>query len=259
MLIFAHRGLKLEHPENTMPAFRAAYESGFGIELDIRLTRDGELVCLHNPDTEHMTGTKLVVRESTYAELSRLDVLKPGVKIPRFPEVAEQIIARFAPGQKAAIHVKGDEQGEEQISILLDAIARHSLHDKALLFDLTFETAARVHNADPSVEIAVSVGEKNYAPTLYTWEQARGNLDLFHTVWWDEWVIPGSEYSDERAREIHEADKKIYAISPELHADHGHPHAPHGYEHDWENFLAWGVEGTCTAHPRDLDDLLRLM
>ncbi|MDP3735441.1 MAG: glycerophosphodiester phosphodiesterase family protein [bacterium] len=259
MLIFAHRGLKLEHPENTMPAFAAALEAGFGIELDVRLTKDRQLICLHNPDTEHVTGTKLTVRESTYEELSRLDVLKPGVKIPRFPDVAEQIMARFGPTQKAAIHVKGDEQGEQQIRILLEAFRRCGLHEKALLFDLTFETAERVRKADPSVEIAISVGEKNYAPTIYTWGEARQHLNLFHTVWWDEWKIPASEYTEQRAREIQRAGKKIYAISPELHADHGHSHALQGYEKDWRNFITWKIDGVCTAHPRDLDDLLGLL
>ena len=256
MLIFAHRGLKKEKPENTMSAYKAAAELGFGIELDVRLTKNGDLVCLHNPDTEHMTGTKLLVRESTVEELSRLNVKEPGVKIPRFADVAEQVISRFGSGQKAAIHVKADEQGEAQVRILLDFFKRHKLHAKALLFDLTLQTADRVRQADPEIEIALSIGEANYSPSIYTWGEVASKLDLFDTVWWDEWKVPGSMYTKQIAEEIHAAGKRVYAISPELHADHGHPHALQGYEQDWRNFIAWGIEGVCTAYPREFSKLL---
>ena len=50
--------------------------------------------------------------------------------------------------------------------------------------------------------------------------------------------------------------KRIYAISPELNADHGHPHAKDGYQQDWKNFIAWGIEGVCTAYPREFQQLL---
>ena len=167
MFIFAHRGLKLVRPENTVPAYKAAAELGFGIELDVRLTKDGDLVCLHNPDTEHMTGVHLLVRESTVEQLARLNVKEPGVKIPRFADVAEQVISQFAPGQKAAIHVKADEQGDAQLGILLDLFKRFQLHDKALMFDLTLDTAEKVKKEDPGIELAISVGEANYAPSIF--------------------------------------------------------------------------------------------
>ncbi|OHA66548.1 MAG: hypothetical protein A3C04_03660 [Candidatus Wildermuthbacteria bacterium RIFCSPHIGHO2_02_FULL_45_25] len=252
MYIFAHRGLKLVRPENTLEAFKAAADLGFGIELDVRLTKDGQLICLHNPDTEHITGTKLVVRESTVDQLQQLDVKEPGYKIPRFLDVVEQVMVNFKPGQKAAIHVKADEQGEQQLAILLETFKTYQLHDKALLFDLTLESCQLIRNADPKIELAISVGEENYSPTIYTLEQAMENLQLFDVVWWDEWKIPGSMYTKEIAERIHSAGKRIYAISPELHTDHGHPHAKDGYQQDWKNFIAWGIEGVCTAYPKGI-------
>lgn len=263
MLIFAHRGLKKEHPENTMPAFLAASELGFGIELDVRLTKDGQLICLHDSNAERMTGQSLVIRESTVQELSLLQVRLPvrqaglpGVAIPRFADVVEQIITGFNANQKAAIHVKADEQGETQLGILLELFARHQLHKKAFLFDLTFESAQRIRKADPKIEIALSVGEANYSPTIYTWEQAKQHPDLFDAVWWDEWKVLGSVYNETMRQEIRNAGKALYAISPELHADHGNPHANAGYEQEWRNFIAWGIEGVCTAHPREFSKLL---
>lgn len=232
MLIFAHRGLKLEYPENTLAAFKAAADLGFGIELDVRLREDGELVCVHDRDVQAMLSA------------------------PKFEDVVKRVITEYGKERKAAIHVKGDEQGEEQMRILLEVFGRYQLHAKALLFDLTIETAEKTRGKDPNIEIALSVGEDNYSPTIYTWQQVREHLDLFDTVWWDEWKIPGSVYIREIARAIHETGKKIYAISPELHLSHGHPHAAQGYEEDWEKFIQLGIEGVCTAHPRELKALL---
>ena len=49
MKIFAHRGFSGEYPENTMLAFRKAYETGCdGIELDVQLTKDGVPVIMHD-------------------------------------------------------------------------------------------------------------------------------------------------------------------------------------------------------------------
>ena len=57
MKIFAHRGFSGEYPENTMLAFRKAYETGCdGIELDVQLTKDGVPVIMHD-ETIDRTGT----------------------------------------------------------------------------------------------------------------------------------------------------------------------------------------------------------
>ncbi|OHA63816.1 MAG: hypothetical protein A2842_00955 [Candidatus Wildermuthbacteria bacterium RIFCSPHIGHO2_01_FULL_48_25] len=233
MFILAHRGLKLEYPENTLPAFQAAADLGFGIELDVRLAKDGKLVCKHDP-----------IDNSNMAELTRFD------------EVAKGVISKFGKNQKAAIHVKYDEQADAQLQFLAAAFKEHELFKKAFLFDLTLESAEKVRGMNPAIRIALSVGEANYSPTIYRWEQVKGYLDLFDAVWWDEWKILGSVYNESMRQEIRNAGKSIYAISPELHKDHGNPHAIIGYEQEWRNFIAWDIEGICTAYPRELEKLL---
>lgn len=75
-LIFAHRGLSIDAPENTMAAFRLAKEKGSpGVELDIHLTVDGQLVIIHDHNTTRVSpGTSLVVEESTTAQLKDIDI-----------------------------------------------------------------------------------------------------------------------------------------------------------------------------------------
>jgi len=152
--------------------------------------------------------------------------------------------------------VKFDEQKDAQLQMLDALFRKHDLYEKAFLFDLTLESAKKVRDMNPAIRIALSVGEANYSPTIYTWEQAKGHLDLFDAVWWDEWKVLGSVYNESMRHEIRNAGKSIYAISPELHKDHGNPHADAGYEREWQNFIAWGIEGVCTAHPRELEKLL---
>lgn len=74
-LVFAHRGFSSEAPENTMAAFRLGWESGAdGVECDVHLTADGEIVCIHDYDTSRVSERKLTIAESGWRELASLEV-----------------------------------------------------------------------------------------------------------------------------------------------------------------------------------------
>ncbi|MDD4102453.1 MAG: glycerophosphodiester phosphodiesterase family protein [Kiritimatiellae bacterium] len=73
--VTAHRGNSGEFPENTMPAFESALALGADwIELDIYLSKDGQVVVCHDTDTARMGDKKLSVTNSTFAELLTVDV-----------------------------------------------------------------------------------------------------------------------------------------------------------------------------------------
>ncbi len=85
---FAHRGLHNEKaPENSLAAFREAVENGYAIELDVRLTKDGELVVFHDDTLTRVTGIDKRVDELTLAELSELSLLGTDERIPTFSQV----------------------------------------------------------------------------------------------------------------------------------------------------------------------------
>lgn len=76
-LIIAHRGASYDAPENTLAAFRLAFEQGAdGIEGDFHLTADGHIVCIHDKDTKRTAKEQRnrSVRRSTLAQLQELDV-----------------------------------------------------------------------------------------------------------------------------------------------------------------------------------------
>ncbi len=107
--LIGHRGASFDAPENTLAAFRLAWEEGAdGVEGDYRLTLDGEIVCLHDPTTRRTAGINLAVAKATLAQLRELDVGSwkgeqwAGEPIPTLREV----IATVPPGKRLFIELK---------------------------------------------------------------------------------------------------------------------------------------------------------
>lgn len=84
---YAHRGLwNAERPENSMSAFKAAVEHGFGIELDVHLTRDGQLVVFHDNTLKRVCGCEGKISEMTLEELRACRLSGTDERIPTFEE-----------------------------------------------------------------------------------------------------------------------------------------------------------------------------
>lgn len=86
----AHRGLHGGSvAENTLPAFAAARDAGFGVELDVQLTRDGVPVVVHDRDLERLTGRAVRVDRLTAAELRGLPLVGSPEPVPTLAEVLD--------------------------------------------------------------------------------------------------------------------------------------------------------------------------
>ncbi|HEY2675254.1 MAG TPA: glycerophosphodiester phosphodiesterase family protein [Rugosimonospora sp.] len=102
-LVFAHRGSSEALPEHTLGAYlRAVDEGADGLECDVRLTRDGHLVCLHDRRLERTSNGRGVVSEHTLAELNRLDF---GSWHPQWPDSADDLILERSGGREALASV----------------------------------------------------------------------------------------------------------------------------------------------------------
>jgi glycerophosphoryl diester phosphodiesterase len=89
-LVFAHRGGADALPEHTLGAYLRAIEDGAdGVECDVRLTRDGHLVCVHDRRVERTSNGRGVVSEFALDELSALDF---GSWHPGLPDSADDLI-----------------------------------------------------------------------------------------------------------------------------------------------------------------------
>ena len=87
---YAHRGLHGEgRPENSMAAFRAALEGGYGIELDIHLLKDGSLAVIHDSSLKRTTGREGRIEDLTTEELPNYRLEGTEETIPTFRELLD--------------------------------------------------------------------------------------------------------------------------------------------------------------------------
>ena len=98
----AHRGLWSPDgpPENSLGAFQAACAAGYGIELDVQLSADGEAMVFHDEDLERMTGVKGRLSDRTTTELAELRLKGTDERIPTLLETLALI------GHRAMVHVE---------------------------------------------------------------------------------------------------------------------------------------------------------
>ena len=94
---FAHRGLHSEDqsvPENSLKAFALAAEAGYGMELDVQLSKDGQVVVFHDDTLDRVCGVAARVDELDYDELKALPLFGTDERIPLFSEVLALIAGR---------------------------------------------------------------------------------------------------------------------------------------------------------------------
>ena len=91
---YAHRGLHSpgkEIPENSLAAFRLAARNGYGIELDVQLSRDGKVVVFHDDTLDRVCGVHARVDDLTWDELRALRLCGTEERIPLFSDVLSSI------------------------------------------------------------------------------------------------------------------------------------------------------------------------
>ncbi len=109
---FAHRGLHTEDksvPENSLAAFAAATDAGYGSELDVQLSKDGQVVVFHDDTLNRVCGVDARVEEKTYEELCGLSLCGTDQTIPLFTEVLACVGGR----EPLIVELKGGGRNDE--------------------------------------------------------------------------------------------------------------------------------------------------
>ena len=108
--IIAHRGYSEIAPENTVAAFKLGWEKGAdACELDLYLTGDNQIVCLHDADTKRTTGIASKVKEATLEALQKLDAgswKNATYKGERIPTLAEALATLPKGKQRFFLEIK---------------------------------------------------------------------------------------------------------------------------------------------------------
>jgi glycerophosphoryl diester phosphodiesterase len=150
IVVISHRGEHLHHPENTMPAFRAALEAGADfIEVDVRTTSDGKLVLMHDDTVDRRTNATGAVKDMTLEQVRGLDAgVKSGAefagtKVPTFDEALA-----FARG-KIGVYVDTKRASAADI---VAALERHDMQDHVVIYG-GFEYLAQVAALRPRIKV----------------------------------------------------------------------------------------------------------
>lgn len=152
-LVTAHRGSSHAAPENTLAAFRVAWEEeADAIEADFHLTSDSQIVCIHDCDTERVTGIRHVVADTPLAELRRLDAGRrmherfTGERLPTFAEV----LAAVPNGKRFFIELK---TGPEIVPVLAQELDRLPCdRDRLLIIAFRADTIAACKQRMPDIQ-----------------------------------------------------------------------------------------------------------
>lgn len=156
-LVIAHRGASGSAPENTIPSFRKALEMGVDfIELDIHLSKDGELIVMHDETVSRTTNGKGKIKNLTLSQIKGLDAGSwfsgeyKGLVVPTLDEVFQLVSGKT----KLLIEVKGTSVKSKGIEkILIDKIYRYNAKKWCVVQSFDEKILEKIREVDPSVSL----------------------------------------------------------------------------------------------------------
>jgi len=156
ILIIGHRGANKSEPENTLKSFRKAIElQADYIELDVQVSKDGEIVVIHGYEISELTGYNGYVEKMTLDELKQLD-FGEGEKIPTLQEVID--LAQGEIGLQ--IEIKVEEIGKKIIEMLRDA----SLIESTIISSFIHNELLKIKKLEPEIKLGALLSERISEP-----------------------------------------------------------------------------------------------
>lgn len=202
-----HRGLMRDAPENTLAGFSACIATRIGFELDIRRTRDGHLVVMHDDDVRRTTDGQGKVADLTLADLRKLDAGRwfdpafTGERVPTLEEVFI-LLARAGHPVLAALDIKVDDPTIEADIVRL--AQKHGVLKYVVCIGRAIDNPGvrrRLRAADMETPVAVlATGPEGLAAAL-------GERDA-------DWIYVRFVPSAAQVTQIHQRGKRIFMSGP---------------------------------------------
>ena len=160
MKIYAHRGASGTHPENTLPAFKEAAQLDIhGVELDVHLTKDGELVVIHDETIDRTSNGSGYIKDLTMADLRAFDFGSwfsadfAGVSIPTLEEVLK---VYQGSNHHVNIELKSDVfayegMGEKVLHVIEDL----NMANRVVISSFDHEAVRDFKRMAPHIEVAI--------------------------------------------------------------------------------------------------------
>jgi glycerophosphoryl diester phosphodiesterase len=280
MQILTHRGLDVARDhyftESSIEAFTDQLMRGYGLEFDIRLTKDKQLVVLHDSNLTRISHGKDTrnISDVTLDELVTGEF--DGCHIASLSTLLTCIKENQKKGLFSALHLKHSCHNKETLDILLTQLQGID-PSSLIIFDVTIETAQYLRLKNNALNLAPSVAHpydiERYnsvtGGTLLSIDQVTANKELFTWVWLDEWDTQDKDggtkkfYTREVFDHIRSLGLNIALVTPELHATS--PHLLGGESHAdaatqetlfkrIDEILTLRPDALCTDYPDILQD-----
>lgn len=186
MKIWAHRGCSQRYPENTLLAFEKAMwiKNLAGIELDIQLTKDGELVVIHDERVDRTTEGIGFVRDYTLSEIKKLHIYagaNSSQSIPTMAEVFDLLEPKLKTSMKLNIELKNSNYPydgmEEKI---LELVNMRGLQDRCVYSSFSARSVEKIKRMQAETETAIL--DNKVSDCLYKLRGGCG-ADALHPYW----------------------------------------------------------------------------
>jgi glycerophosphoryl diester phosphodiesterase len=205
MLRIGHRGAKAYAPENTLTSFKKALEIGVdAVELDVRKTKDGQVVVIHDADVKRTTNREGLVSELTLEEIKGLDA-GSGEKIPTLEDTLDFL------DKKVKVFVELKEAGiEKQV---LSIVQKKGLEKNVVIVSFLEDALKKVRELNKDIETGLIYAkhknplkaalepEANYLLALYRFTHT-ANVEKAHESGLKliVWTINSQEEAQEYAK-----------------------------------------------------------
>jgi glycerophosphoryl diester phosphodiesterase len=238
--IFAHRGASADAPENTLSAFALAIEQGAdGIELDVQMSADGELVVIHDEKLDRTTNGKGLVVQHRYEELKRLDASKgfgKGYKNEPIPLLSQVLDLVEPTNLELNIELKNGiipYHGMEEKVIAM--VREYGMEKRVIFSSFNHYSVVKMAQLAPEIETAILYVSGLYEPWNYVAPYGiRALHPYFHAA------VP------EIVKGAHQAGLKVRPYTVNKTAD-------------MKRMIAIGVDAIITNYPKRLKKLRKEM
>lgn len=199
--IAAHKGYSSIAPENTLPAFEKATDCEIVdyIELDVRETKDGVPVVIHDANLAAAAGNPVSIYDVTYDELQKISATYnfpdgfEGTTIPALEDVFKQ----YAGGKDFIVEIKHSDNTPELPKKIVDLMEEYNITDRSVIHSGSYKALKAVKELNPNIPcgLIIAVSTSGYADLPYA--------DFFS--------VEHTYISNNMIRQIHNRGKKVYA------------------------------------------------
>lgn len=170
-MIYAHRGASVFHPENTLEAFSLAVEQGVdGIELDVHLSKDGEIVVAHDERLERVSNGKGYINDRTLDELKSLNFDNSffGGRTCRIPLLSEVFSLLKPTNITANIELKTTERLYPELpKKLLDLAEKNAMKNRIIYSSFNHYSLKQLKSLDSGAKIGLLYESGMVDPWVY--------------------------------------------------------------------------------------------